>query len=317
MHATANATSTENTSCPALGGVLPVFQLPFHEDETIDQATLGAQLHWLLEQGADGVVMAMVSEVLRLSEAERRQVAQQVVAAVADRGITVISVGHESTYLACELAKHAEAIGAAAVMAIPPVSVMPDSNQTRHYYQRIAKAVAIPVIVQDASGYVGQPMPLAMQAELLAQFGPRLYFKPEATPIGPRLSQLLEATDHQARIFEGTGGIALVDSYRRGIVGTMPGADLVKAIVALWQALEAGDDRRAYQLSLPISSLIAMQNSLDAFLAVEKYLLVKQGVFKNTIVRGPVDYVLDEKTRQEVDRLFAMLCKVIEAQHST
>jgi len=87
----------------------------------------------------------------------------------------------------------------------------------------------------------------------------------------------------------------------------MPGADLIDAIVALWQALESRNDERVYQLSLPISALIAIQTSLDAFLAVEKYLLLKRGIFKNTIVRSPVGYTLDEETRREIDRLFAQL----------
>ncbi|MGN6548142.1 MAG: dihydrodipicolinate synthase family protein, partial [Aureliella sp.] len=166
----------------------------------------------------------------------------------------------------------------------------------------------LPVIVQDASGYVGRPMSIPMQARLLETFGPeRILFKPEATPIGPRLSELRDATEAQARIFEGTGGIALLDSYRRGIVGTMPGADLIHAIVALWRALENGNEPQAYRLSLPISSLVAMQNSLDAFLAVEKHLLVRQGIFLNTLVRGPVGYRLDEETRMEIDRLFDLL----------
>ena len=108
-------------------------------------------------------------------------------------------------------------------------------------------------------------------------------------------------------MFEGTGGIALVDSYRRGIVGTMPGADLIRGLVALWRALGEGDDRKIYRLSLPIMALVSMQNSLDAFLAIEKYLLVKQGIFRNTIVRGPVGYRLDAETRNEVDRLFDLM----------
>jgi 4-hydroxy-tetrahydrodipicolinate synthase len=168
-------------------------------------------------------------------------------------------------------------------------------------------------VVQDASGYVGRPMSIAMQARLLDEFGAdRVLFKPEATPIGPRLSALRDGTNGRARIFEGTGGIALVDSYRRGIVGTMPGADLIKALVALWRALQSNDEPRNYQLSLPISALIAMQTSLDAFLAIEKYLLVKQGVFRNTKVRGPVGYTLDEETRREVDRLFDLVMRSLE-----
>ena len=50
-----------------------------------------------------------------------------------------------------------------------------------------------------------------------------------------------------------------------------------------------------------------MQTSLDAFLAVEKHLLVRQGIFKNTLVRGPVGFRLDDESKREVDRLFDRL----------
>jgi 4-hydroxy-tetrahydrodipicolinate synthase len=148
-------------------------------------------------------------------------------------------------------------------------------------------------------------------ARLLDEFGPRVLFKPEAVPIGPRLSELHAATGSRARVFEGTGGIALIDSFRRGIVGTMPGADLVDGIVALWRALQSGDEPTAYRLWLPLAALVSLQNSLDAFLAIEKYLLVKQGVFTNAIVRGPVGYTLDEPTRREVERLFALVGEAV------
>ncbi|MEZ4618401.1 MAG: hypothetical protein R2867_23200 [Caldilineaceae bacterium] len=86
----------------------------------------------------------------------------------------------------------------------------------------------------------------------------------------------------------------------------MPGADLIDVLVRCG-ALDVGDEARIYQLSLPLSSLIAMQTSLDAFLAVEKYLLVQRGIFQNELVRGPVGYTLDPETRAEIDRLFAQL----------
>lgn len=38
----------------------------------------------------------------------------------------------------------------------------------------------------------------------------------------------------------------------------MPGADLIKGMVALWRALEAKDEKRIYDISLPLSSLVAM-----------------------------------------------------------
>ncbi|MEQ1850642.1 MAG: dihydrodipicolinate synthase family protein [Chthoniobacteraceae bacterium] len=288
-----------------LRGVLPVFQTPWLEDETPDLDTLEREIAWLRESGAQGIVMAMVSETLRLSSEEREQLAATACRLGGAWGTVVISVGAESSKLAERHARHAESVGADAVMAIPPVAAAIGEAGLLSYYTRIIEAVRIPVIVQDASGYVGRPMPVAMQARLLDEFGAdRVLYKPEASPIGPKLSELRDATGGRARVFEGTGGIALVDSFKRGIVGTMPGADLIRAIVPLWRALEAGDWERAYRIHGPLAALIAMQTSLDAFLAVEKHLLVRQGIFKNTLVRGPVGFRLDDETRREVDRLF-------------
>jgi 4-hydroxy-tetrahydrodipicolinate synthase len=292
-------------------GVLPVFQTPYHTDFSIDFTTLEREIQWLLAQGADGVVMGMVSETLRLAGDERKALAEAVCRYTRAHGsaesVAIISAGAESTHTAVDYARHAERIGADGVMVIPPISVAVGEDELYRYYATIIEAISIPVVVQDASGYVGRPLSIAMQAALYNDYGDRVLFKPEATPIGPRLSALRDATGGKAPVLEGTGGIALVDSYRRGIVGTMPGADLIDVLVALWRALETGDEARIYDLSLPLSSLIAIQTSLDAFLAVEKYLLVKRGIFPNALVRGPVGYQLDPETQAEIDRLFAQL----------
>jgi 4-hydroxy-tetrahydrodipicolinate synthase len=295
----------------SLSGVLSVFQTPYHADESIDYATLETEIHWLYDRGADGIVMAMVSEVLRLSSQERVALAEHAARFGRSRGVVIISVGAESSHTACQYARHAEQIGADAVMAVPPIAVALGEEQLSEYYRQIFRAVSIPVVVQDASGYVGRPLSISLQARLLDEFGPRVFFKPEAVPIGPRLSELHRATGDRARVFEGTGGIALVDSFRRGIVGTMPGADLIEAVVALWRALRAGNETVAYRIWLPLAALVSLHHSLDAFLAVEKYLLMKQGVFSNTLVRGPVGFTLDEPTRMEVDRLFERLMAAV------
>ena len=305
-------------SNPPLTGVLPVFQTPYHAAESIDFETLGAEIAWLFETGASGIVMAMVSEVLRLSDEERDQLARESCRLAQHHGgAAIISVGAESSRVAERHARHAEDCGATAVMAIPPVSIGVDETELADYYRRLVESIALPVVVQDASGYVGQPMSIPFQARLLEEFGPdRIAFKPEASPIGPRLSALREATGGQARVFEGTGGIALVDSYRRGISGTMPGADLVPAIVPLWEALERNDLETAARIHEPLAALVSMQTSLDAFLAVEKHLLIRQGIFPNEIVRGPRGFVLDEETRREVDRLFDRLMDAVASSSS-
>ncbi len=293
-----------------LHGVLPVLHTPLHEDESIDEATLQREIDWAVQTGADGVVMAMVSEVLRLGYHGRKKLATLVCEAARGRGFTVISVGAESIREALDFAHHAENLGASAVMAIPPVATSLSGAKTIEYFAGIARGISIPLVVQDASSYVGAAIDLSVYLKLLEEFGEnRIFFKPEASPLGPNLSKLRDASGGKARIFEGSGGINLVDCYRRGIVGTMPGTDLLDAIVALWRALQSNDETRIYQLSLPICAMTALQlqAGLDGFLAIEKYLLKKRGLFANTLQVQPCGWQMDAETAAEVDRLFDLL----------
>lgn len=298
---------------PALRGVLPVLATPYREDWTIDANALAEQIDWVYHQGADGLVVAMVSEVLRLATDERELLAEMVVKANGPRGPVVIGVGADATTVAVRLARQAEAVGASAVMAIPPRTGRLGELALRAYYDALLAAVTIPVIVQDASGYTGgDPLPARWSADLLAAYGAdRVLFKPEATPVGPRLSALRDATAGTAAVFEGSGGGALVDSHRRGVVGTMPGPDLVWATSALWRALEQGDRLRARQISAALAPLLALQQSLDAYVTVQKYLLVKQGVLPHDRARPPLEFRLDPESRHEIDELFAGLAAVV------
>ena len=295
----------------ALAGVFPVFSTPFREDDTIDADVLAAEIEWMYGHGIDGIVMAMVSEVLRLSAEERRTLARLACEFGLGQGPVVVSVGADSTRVAVEFARHAESVGASALMAIPPPSLVTLEDELAGYYGALLDAVDVPVIVQDASGYVGMPMSIGMQARLLEEYGDRVLFKPEAVPIGAKLSELRDATNGAARVFEGSGGISLVDSYKRGIVGTMPGAEICWAIVSLWGALETGNTAGTDTINGPLAALVSLQTGLDAFIAVEKHLLHKQGVFPNTRVRVPVGFRLDPETAAEVDRLFDLLLAAV------
>lgn len=299
---------TSEDEAPALGGVLPVLQTPFTADGEIAYGELEQEIHWVIDNGADGVVVGMVSEVLRMSSEERDALSKEICRVAAARGrISIVSVGAESAHTAARHARTAQAAGASGLMAIPPLSTAVTESELLSYYEAILSATEVPLVVQDASGYVGNPMSVETQALMSRTFGSRVLFKPEADPTGPKLSALRDATNSAARILEGSGGLSLVDSFRRGIVGTMPGSDVCWAISQLWTAMSEGDEEQAYRIHGPLVALVSMQTSLDAFVAVEKYLLHKQGVFSTTVTRGPVGYLMDTETAEEVDRLFAML----------
>ncbi len=298
----------------AVSGVLPVLHTPFGTRGEIDRECLRREIDWAYGLGVSGVCMAMVSEVLRMTMEERITMSHFMVEMSAGRGISIASVGAESTSQAVQLARAAEDAGCQAVMAIPPISTALGDAALWGYFAELAEQVDVPLIVQDASSYVGRELSLELCVRLLEQFGEeKILFKPEASPVGPNLSALRDRTDGRARVFDGSGGMLLVDAHRRGIVGTMPGVDLLDGVVALWNALESGDQERVYRVYFPICAIVALQlqAGLDGFLAIEKYILVKRGIFTNADRRGPYEWELDEETRQEVDRLLALMWAVL------
>lgn len=290
-------------------GILPVVHMPYNDDLSIDHATLEREVDYLFATGAHGFSLALVSDTLRLTTAERLELPAQLVQCARGRGPVVISVGAESTLQARQYARAAEDAGAAAIMAIPPICQALSEDQLRVYFEGFIEEVDIPLLVQDASSYVGRSMSIEFQVRLFQQYQDRIMFKPEATPLGPCISALRDRTGGQAPIFEGSGGILLVDSYRRGICGTIPGVELLDGVVALWNALEAGDEQRVYELYFPICALISLQlqGGLDGFILVERYLMHQRGLFPNQVHRGPLAYTIDPETRAEIDRLFAIL----------
>lgn len=298
-----------------LHGVLPIVQTPFTSEDQIDWPVLRRSIDWAYELGANGVGTGMVSETYRLTLSERLALAERLAEYSGGRGAAFVSVSAESAKQAVELAVAAERAGCDAVMAVPPMTTRLGTAALEQYFKSIADSITIPLIVQDASGYTGQPVSQELCIRLLDTYGPeRLLFKPEASPIGPILSALRDASGGRARIFEGSGGILLIDSYRRGICGTMPGMDLLDGIIALWRALEDGDDAAAYRIWFPICGLVTLQlqAGLDGFLAIEKYLLVQRGIFPSPRRRAPYSWEADLETLAEVDRLYQQLQQVLK-----
>ena len=295
-----------------LAGVFNVLSTPIDDADEIDLAVFEREIEWLLKCGMNGAVLAMVSEVLRFNAAERREQWQAAIKFLNGRAPLVVSVGAESSAIAIKLAKDAQSDGASALMATPPSAFAATADEVKNYYVKIIEAVSIPVIVQDASNYLGKPIELSTYVELIDTYGnERVQFKPEAKPVKERLQELNKISDNRAKVFEGQGGIDLLDTHPLGVIGTMPGAEVPWALVALWKALNEQNMVRAKAIHNPLSKLISFQTTLDAYVAIEKYLLVKQGVLTNMNQRGPVGYKLTPEVAKEIDTAYEELAAVV------
>src|SRR5438132_6549909 len=108
----------------------------------------------MIDQGVDGIcILANYSEQFLLSDDERNALLDVCLTHVAGRVPVIVTCSHFSTRIAAARARKAAAAGAAMLMLMPPyhgTALRADEKGTIEHFARIADAVAIPIMVQDA-----------------------------------------------------------------------------------------------------------------------------------------------------------------------
>ncbi|WP_329379755.1 dihydrodipicolinate synthase family protein [Streptomyces sp. NBC_01351] len=290
-------------------GVLPVVLMPFTDTGALDEEDFLAQADHMFDVGCDGFVVGQISEVLRLTHDERLRVAELSAKAAQGRGISVMSTGAESPEAAVAYSRHAQEAGVDALLVMHPATIPLGDEGMVDYYSRVIESVDLPVIIHHAKSLAKTPLSIDAQVRLLETYGEeRVLFKPEAQPTPPRVSELRDATGGRARIFEGDGGMMLLDCHRRGLAGTIPATEIAEIVVVLWRLLEEGRRAEAERIGHQLSYLMChMMNSTDYYLAIAKRFLKERGIVKNTHVRGPSRHILDEETWTEVHATYQNL----------
>ncbi|MDP3704524.1 MAG: dihydrodipicolinate synthase family protein [Legionellaceae bacterium] len=294
-------------------GVLPVILMPYDNQFDIDENDFNLQVNHLINVGCDGFVIGQVSELLRLTAAERFRLAQLCVESAEGRCVTIMSTGGESIKSAIEFSTHAEKVGIDALLVMHPSIMALGDEEMYKYFSEVIRSVTIPVIVHHAKSLAKRPLSIEVQARLLHEFGEeRVMFKPESSPTPPRLSQLRDATQGKAHIFEGDGGMMLLDCYKRGLKGSIPATETAEIMVLLWKLLQKGDEKNARRVGHALSYLMChMMNSIDCYAAIGKHFLKKRGLIKNTYVRSPIDYVVDPETLREAEATYNYLLELV------
>lgn len=294
-------------------GVMPVILMPYTDAGAIDETDVASQVDHIYAAGCQGFVVGQVSEVMRLTAAERHRLAALCAELNAGRGTAVMSTGGESAEEAIDFSLRAQDAGVDALLVMHPSALPLDDDEMVAYFSAVIEAVHVPVIVHHAKSMARQPLSIAAQVRLFEAYGPeRVLFKPEAAPTPPRVSELRDRTGGGARIFEGDGGMMLLDCHRRGLAGTIPATETAEIVAALWGLLEAGERELAAPIAHHLSYLMChMMNSIDCYCAIAKHLLRRRGIVRATHIRGPVRFRLDDETRLEVERTYDALLHAV------
>jgi dihydrodipicolinate synthase/N-acetylneuraminate lyase len=104
-------------------------------------------------------------------------------------------------------------------------------------------------------------------------------------------------------IMGGKAGRQLLDEHRRGACGTMPACEAADVHVALWAALEAGDQSRANEIFRLLLPLLNFEIGYGP--AVYKEVLRRRGVIKSSALRQTGGRVLDQLAHIELDGILS------------
>jgi N-acetylneuraminate lyase len=111
-----------------LSGLVAATYTPFKPDRSLDLAAVCPLVERLIADGVDSLyVCGSTGEGVSLSTPERKRVTEAFIAAAAGRLPMVVHVGHNSLAESCDLAAHAQAVGADAISAMPPSYFRPGS----------------------------------------------------------------------------------------------------------------------------------------------------------------------------------------------
>lgn len=134
-------------------GSIPALVTPFTETGAVDEASFAAHVEWQISEGSTGLVpVGTTGESPTLSHDEHKRVVELCVEVAAKRVPVIAGAGSNNTVEAIELAQHAEAVGADALLVVTPYYNKPTQKGLIAHYKAIAEAVSLPIIIYNIPG---------------------------------------------------------------------------------------------------------------------------------------------------------------------
>ncbi|MXQ12582.1 4-hydroxy-tetrahydrodipicolinate synthase [Microvirga makkahensis] len=130
-------------------GSITALVTPF-KDGAVDEAAFRAFINWQIEQGTHGMVpVGTTGESPTLSHNEHDRVIEICVDEVKGRVPVIAGAGSNSTEEAIGFSRHAEKVGADAVLVVTPYYNKPTQEGLYRHFKAINDAIGIPIIIYN------------------------------------------------------------------------------------------------------------------------------------------------------------------------
>ena len=129
-------------------GIMPALVTPLRKNGQLESEALHALIDRLMLEKADGFYIGgATGEGISLTRSLRMQLAEEAIAFIGGKKPAIVHIAATEFEDALALARHAEASGADAISAIPPIFYKYSEGDVYHYYKALADAVHIPLMV--------------------------------------------------------------------------------------------------------------------------------------------------------------------------
>lgn len=279
-------------------GLMPALVTPFDERGEVDLQAAEAMVERAIDAGVDGfVVLGSTGEFSHLDSTERQRFAEEVASLIGGRVPLIVGVGASGTREAVALSRHAEEIGAQAVVVVSPFYWKIGEEALFKHFATVAEAVNIPTLIYNFPALTGIDLSPTLVGRIARECPNIVGIKDTVTeymhtvsvirevkPIRPDFSVLVGFEDQilPAMLAGGDGAIS-------GLSNIAP-----ELFVRLVRAAQNGDLQTAADLHRQILPLMTLYGLSDPGVGAIKVAMSKRGAPISPTVRGPALQASDE-----------------------
>lgn len=290
-------------------GIVASLVTPFTAADEVDRERLRAIVQFATAAGVDGLMCtALAGEGNMLTGRELCAVIDVVLDETDGRMPLVVGVSGRTLADGIEAIRFAERAGAAALLVgARPYADSSDSPEDQ--VVRLAHESPVPVMLQEAPGYVGRAFGVAAIERILTRAETIRHLKIEGGPSAVRRAAV--TLGDRVDVWGGDGGMYLLDCLRAGAAGVMPGVEIVDLLVRAYQAERSDDRPQADALMarvLPV--IVLLMQSLADYVAGAKAILAARGLLADQRARL-VGATLDPVQRRILADQFAALADLL------
>ena len=244
-------------------GIYPMLYAFFTRDGGLDREATRRQVQAFVDNGAHGMaVLGLGTEVNKLTDAERHQLVDWVAEDLGGRLPLAVTVNAPTVDAQVEFARFAQSRGASWVILQPP----PDRGVPEEFFVRFFGAVAdrveLPVAIQNAPEYLGVGLTPEGVKTLARNHANFRLLKGEGAALVVR--RYIEEAGDTVTVFNGRGGLELIDNLRAGCAGMIPASDTFDRQARIFDLLREGAEVHAeaiYRDVLP--AIVFVMQSLE------------------------------------------------------